>query len=88
MVGIKRLVPTEKATRILEIYNRYTFEVDSNLTKIQIRWIVGKIFAVPVQSVNTLRLPPTMNRSGRFRNAQCKHRIVSLKKGRKINLQY
>ena len=88
MVDIKHLVSTEKTTRVLEIYNRYIFEIDTNLTKIQIYWIVGKIFVVPVQNVNTLRLPLTMNRLRRFRGAYCKYRIVSLQKKRKINLEY
>ena len=88
MADIKHLVSTEKTTRILEIYNQYIFEIDWNLTKIQICWIVGKIFVVPVQNINTLRLPLMMNRLKRFRSAQCKYRIVSLQKKKKINLEY
>jgi large subunit ribosomal protein L23 len=83
---VKRLVFTEKATQLLEQHNKYTFEVDRHLTKIQIRWLVEKMFRVSVESVNTLRLPPVINRVGNFYRARQKRAVVSLGNGRNIKL--
>merc|ERR1711933_376039 len=81
---LKRLIFTEKSSRLLERHNKYTFEVDSFITKIQIRWIVEKIFRVPVRSVNTLRQRPTTNRMNGFNRV--KRAVVSVEKGSKIRL--
>jgi ribosomal protein L23 len=86
MIIIKRLIFTENASRLLEQHNKYTFEVDSYLTKIQIRWIVEKIFAVPIRRVNTLRRPPTINRIGNFNSVCRKRAVISVDKGKKIRL--
>lgn len=81
---LKRLIFTEKSSRLLERHNKYTFEVDSYITKIQIRWIVEKIFRVPVRSVNTLRQRPRTNRMNSFNRV--KRAVVSVEKGSKIRL--
>lgn len=80
----KRLIFTEKFNQLLERYNKYIFEVDSFITKIQIRWIVEKIFRVPVRSVNTLRQRSTTNRMNGFNRV--KRAVVSVEKGSKIRL--
>jgi len=83
---LKRPVFTEKATRLLEKYNQYVFDVDVNLTKPQIRRLVEKIFLVQVSNVNTHRLRRVKRSIGGvvgFR-PKFKRAIVTLIKDEKI----
>ena len=55
---LRRPLITEKNTRLIEANNQYTFEVDPEANKIQIREAVEKIFNVRVKAVNTLNVKP------------------------------
>ena len=50
---IRRPLITEKNTRLME-QGQYTFEVDPDANKIQIREAVEKTFSVRVKAVNTM----------------------------------
>ena len=54
---IKRLLVTEKGTRLKEGVNQYLFEVDREANKLDIRRAVEKQFQVKVASVNTMNRP-------------------------------
>nr|YP_009139322.1 ribosomal protein L23 [Lepidodinium chlorophorum]BAR72296.1 ribosomal protein L23 [Lepidodinium chlorophorum] len=86
MIIIKRLVFTEKATKLLEQHNKYTFEVGCYLTKIQICWLVEKMFNVPVLNVNTFRLPLIINQIKNFYRIRRKRAVVYLEKKRNIQM--
>lgn len=79
MTGIKRLIFTEKFTQLLEQYNIYTFEVNSYLTKIQIRWLTVKVFIVPIRNVNTSRIAPATSRMKNFYRMRCTRAVVYVK---------
>lgn len=51
---IKKLLVTEKGTRLKEAANQYLFEVDRNANKMEIREAVEKQFKVKVESVRTM----------------------------------
>jgi large subunit ribosomal protein L23 len=48
---------TEKATRLQNDYNQYTFKVALEANKIEIRKAVEQMFRVHVLKVNTIRMP-------------------------------
>ncbi len=86
---IKRLLLTEKGTRLTEQHNQYQFDVMPTANKIEIKQAVEKIFNVKVVKVNT------MNKLGKAkrlrtmsygRTAAWKRAIVTLKAGDKIDL--
>lgn len=49
---------TEKATKMSEDENRYTFEVDRNANKIQIKDAVESVYGVSVTKVRTMNVRP------------------------------
>lgn len=51
---IKKPVITEKATKLSETSNRFTFEVDRNCNKIEIKNAIEKMYGVHVTDVHTL----------------------------------
>ena len=68
---------TEKSTRILE-NNQYTFDVDPNLSKQEIRLFVEENFQVKVVSINTHRPPRKSRRLGQFQGFRSKVKRVML----------
>lgn len=62
---------------------QYTFIVDRSLTKIQIKYIIEKIFNVSIIAVNTCILPTKTRRVGKFigKRPQYKKAYVKLKEG-------
>lgn len=84
---IKRPVITEKSMALMG-ENKYTFLVDPNANKIEIRQAVEKLFNVKVDKVNTMwvrgKTRRVRNRAGRTPDA--KKAIVKLKQGYKIEL--
>ncbi len=68
---------TEKSTRILE-NNQYTFDVDPNLSKQEIRQFVEDNFQVKVVSINTHRPPRKARRLGQFQGFRPKVKRVML----------
>ena len=81
---IKKPVITEK-TMAGAPMKRYTFEVDKNANKIEIKQAVEKIFGVQVASVNTMNVLGKMKRMGvhRGKRPDRKKAIVTLKKDSK-----
>ena len=65
---------------------QYTFIVDRSLTKIEIKYIIEKIFNVTILSVNTCVLPIKTKRIGRFRGKKSTYKktYVKLKEGDSI----
>ena len=51
---IKKPVITEKATKLSELSNRFTFEVDRKSNKIEIKNAIEKMYGVHVTDVHTL----------------------------------
>ena len=54
---VKKLVVTEKGTRLKELANQYVFEVDRGANKLEIRRAVEQQFSVKVKDVNTMTRP-------------------------------
>jgi len=68
---------------------KYTFRVDKNLNKFQIKDLIEKIFGVNVTSVRTINIPSEVKRTtfGRKRIIHpAKKAIVTLKEKQKIDL--
>ena len=51
---IKKPVITEKGTKLSELSNRFTFEVDRKANKIEIKNAIEKMYGVHVTDVHTL----------------------------------
>lgn len=84
--NMKSFVLTEKAVRLIENQNRYTFDVDPKLTKPQIRQLIEKVFNVKVLVVNT-HIPPRKKRRlgiSQGYKKQYKRAIVTLRKNDSI----
>ena len=66
--------------------SQYTFIVDKALTKTQIKYILEKVFAVTIISVNTAILPSKTRRVGKSigKRSQYKKVYIKLKKGDRI----
>ncbi len=84
---IKRPVITEKSTSLLA-ENKYTFIVDLEANKIEIRKAIEELFNVKVEKVRTMRVK---GKNKRVRNRwgkapDVKKAIVTLKEGDKIQL--
>jgi large subunit ribosomal protein L23 len=76
---------TEKSINLYGV-RQYTFIVDRSLTKIQIKYILEKIFNVTITSVNTATLPTKIRRVGRSvgKRSRYKKAYITLKEGDKI----
>ena len=84
---LKKPVLTEKSLTLLQ-ENKYTFDVDVNANKIEIRNAVEKMFNVKVESVNVMNVRPKTKRVGRYTGITNRRRkaIVKLAEGHKIDL--
>ncbi|MCL5781155.1 MAG: 50S ribosomal protein L23 [Bacillota bacterium] len=80
-------VVTEKSTGLLA-ENKYTFIVDLNANKTEIKKAVEDIFKVKVEKVNTMRVKGKLKRVRQFtgRTPDRKKAIVTLKEGDKIEI--
>ena len=52
---VKKVLLTEKGTRLTEEQNKYIFRVDPNANKVEIKNAVEELFKVRVMAVNTMR---------------------------------
>jgi large subunit ribosomal protein L23 len=86
---IRKLLVTEKGTRLKEDANQYLFEVDRDANKLEIKDAVQKQFKVKVQSVRT------MTRKGKAKRLRTmsygktpdwKRAVVTLEAGQSIDL--
>ncbi|ABQ89590.1 MULTISPECIES: 50S ribosomal protein L23 [unclassified Roseiflexus] len=84
---IKRPLITEKNTNLMR-FNKYSFEVDRNATKPQIKRAIEEIFNVRVTAVHTMNVRGKLRRRGRQYGytADWKKAIVTLAEGDRIDL--
>ncbi len=84
---IKRPLVTERTNEMLE-HGVYTFEVERDANKTQIRAAVESIFNVKVVAVNTLRVHRKQRGRGKFAGYTgiSKKAIVRLQEGDKIEI--
>ncbi len=74
-----RPIITEKAERLTDSLNQYSFVVEKKANKIEIRKAVEKLYGVSVNGVNTMVMPgKTKNRS--TRSGMIRGRVASFKK--------
>jgi large subunit ribosomal protein L23 len=75
--------------KAINLYNnrQYTFIVSRKLTKLQIKFILEKLFTVKIISVNTCILPIKTRRVGRFsgKKTSYKKAFITLQEGNTIN---
>ena len=85
---IKAPIITEKSADLAQNNNTYTFSVDVNANKTQIKQAIEKIFNVTVLSVNTVNVKPKTRRVGRYtgKTNRVKKAIVKLQEGSSIEL--
>lgn len=84
---VKYPVLTEKSVRLLDI-NQYTFNVDTKLTKPQIKTLIEETFQVNVTAVNTHRPPRKKKRVGYTQGHKTSYKrvIISVKRGQSIQI--
>ncbi len=85
---LKKPVLTEKSLMLQQTENKYTFDVDLNANKIEIKQAVEQMFDVKVESVNIMNVSPKTKRMGKYvgKTNKRKKAIVKLKEGFEINL--
>lgn len=87
-IEIKPVV-SEKSYNLANASNKYTFFVDSNVNKIEIKKAVEDKYKVTVELVNIVIKPGKMKRdwktNKKSRNTDMRKAIVTLKKGNKID---
>ena len=86
---IKKMLLTEKGTRLTEKENKYLFRVDGSANKIEIKQAVEKQFGVKVAKVNTMNRPGKNKRLRTMtygKTSEWKRAVVTLKPGEKIEL--
>jgi large subunit ribosomal protein L23 len=82
---IKYPVITEKSCRLIE-ENKYTFDVDKKLTKLQIKKTLENLFKINIISINT-HLPPIKKKRLGIRQGyktRYKRVIITIKSNQKI----
>lgn len=86
---IKKMLVTEKGTRLKETANQYAFEVSREANKLEIKGAVEKLFNVKVKRVNT------MSRTGKAKRLRTmsygktsdwKRAVVTLEAGQSIEM--
>ncbi|HPF83135.1 MAG TPA: 50S ribosomal protein L23 [Bacilli bacterium] len=85
---IKAPIITEKSSDLMQNKNTYTFSVDVNANKTQIKQAIEAIFNVKVMNVNTVTVHPRKKRVGRYvgKTNKVKKAIVKLEEGSSIEL--
>lgn len=84
-------IVTEKATKLTEKLNRYTFRVTLDANKFQIKDLVEKLYGVKVQDVNTIvvraKNKSRWTKSGLLRGKKSgyKKAIITLAEGQNID---
>ena len=83
---VKRPIISEKSTVSTENANAYSFEVDHEANRQQIREAVEKLFSVKIKNVRTMMMHGKVKRSSRsvYKRPNWKKAIVTLKEGQKI----
>ena len=63
---LKKPVLTEKSLALQTEENKYTFDVDLNANKTEVKIAVEKLFNVKVEKVNIMNVKPKAKRMGRY----------------------
>ena len=84
---LKKPVFTEKSMTLQAEENKYTFDVDVNAHKIEIKQAVEAMFDVKVESVNVINVRPKSKRVGKYEGKTNRRRkaIVKLAEGSEIS---
>jgi large subunit ribosomal protein L23 len=84
---IKQPILTDKTIRLTES-RKYSFLVNLNSNKSEIKVAIENLFQVKIIKINTCNLPRKKKRVGKFTGwkAQYKKAIVTLSEGETINL--
>ena len=84
---LKKPVFTEKSMTLQAEEKKYTFDVDVNANKIEIRQAVEAMFDVKVESVNVINVKPKSKRVGKYEGKTTRRRkaIVKLAEGSEIS---
>jgi len=87
---VRKVLVTEKGTRLTQEANKYMFQVDRRATKQDIRRAVEELFNVRVSGVNTMVCAGKKKRErtpNYGRTSDWKRAVVTLKTGDSIPLQ-
>ena len=84
---VKYPILTEKSVRLMDS-NQYTFDMDSRLTKTQIKEVIKEAFNVSVVAVNTHCSPRKKRRVGARQGFKSSYKrvIITVKAGETIQL--
>ena len=84
---LKKPVLTEKTMTLQANENKYTFDLDVDANKSEIKQAVEAMFGVKVESVNVMNVRPKAKRMGRYEGKTNRRRkaIVKLAEGSEIN---
>lgn len=84
---LKKPVLTEKSLALQTEENKYTFDVDLDANKTEVKIAVEKLFNVKVEKVNIMNVKPKAKRMGGYEGKTNKRRkaIVKLAEGNSIN---
>jgi len=88
-IVIRKILLTEKGTRLTESENKYLFNVHPDANKVEIKKAVEGTFKVHVTGVNTMNRLGKLKRDRRQqygRRPSVKRAVVTLKTGDKIEL--
>lgn len=83
---IKKPVFTKKAMRLLD-FNKYTFDINKNLTKTTLKTLIENLYNVSVCSINIVNLPnkrKKQNMGSLSTKVRYKRAIVTLKENQKL----
>lgn len=80
-------VLTEKSMTLTAEQNKYTFDVDVNANKTEVKQAVEAMFDVKVEKVNIMNVKPKKKRMGRYEGKTKRRRkaIVKLAEGSTID---
>ena len=83
---LRRPLVTEKSTAVLQVQNKFAFELAEQANKVQIKQAVEKAFKVNVSAVNVITVPGKTRRVGRqqVQTSSWKKAIVTLRPEDKI----
>lgn len=83
---LKKPVLTEKSLALQTEENKYTFDVDLDANKTEVKIAVEKLFNVKVEKVNIINVRPKKRRVGRYEGFKpsMKKAIVTLAEGQTI----
>ena len=79
---------TERSVILKDKENRYSFQVEKDANKTDVRNAVEKLFKVKVIKVTTTIVPGKLHKMGRFEGfrSDWKKAVVTLEKGQKIDV--